>query len=92
MHEPKDQAIQTSVATALLGSILVMLPCGLVLFLLAGDWLRAERTALLALVLGPAAPLLRRELMRQMGGELSYVSPPGEGATFHADFLLREPG
>lgn len=34
---------------------------------------------------------ISRQLMRQMGGELSYRSPPGEGATFYADFLLTAP-
>jgi signal transduction histidine kinase len=34
---------------------------------------------------------ISRQLMRQMGGELSYSSPLGEGATFYADFLRQAP-
>lgn len=32
-----------------------------------------------------------RQLMHLMGGELSFSSPPGEGATLHADFLRQPP-
>jgi signal transduction histidine kinase len=32
-----------------------------------------------------------RQLMHLMGGELSFSSPAGQGATFHADFLLQAP-
>ncbi len=32
---------------------------------------------------------ISRQLMRQMEGELSYSSPPGEGATFYMDFLVQ---
>lgn len=34
---------------------------------------------------------ISRQLMRQMGGELSYSSVAGAGATFHMDFPRREP-
>jgi signal transduction histidine kinase len=32
-----------------------------------------------------------RQLMQLMGGELSFSSPPGQGATFHLDFLPEAP-
>ncbi|MBX9756443.1 MAG: HAMP domain-containing histidine kinase [Pseudomonadaceae bacterium] len=34
---------------------------------------------------------ISRQLMRQMGGELSYSSQADAGATFHADFLRQPP-
>ena len=32
-----------------------------------------------------------QQLMHLMGGELSFSSPPGEGATFHMDMLRQPP-
>ncbi len=64
MHESNEQALQASVAAALLGTFITLLPVGIGVFLLAGEWLRAERAGLLALVLLPAALYLRLQLRR----------------------------
>lgn len=72
MHNDNNQAIQTSVATALLGTILTMLPASVLVFALTGEWQRARRTLLLAAVLLPAALLLRRQLLCQRPRRVLY--------------------
>lgn len=64
MQAAPNQALQTSVAAALLGTTLTLLPVSILTFLLTGEWQRAERTAWLALVLLPMTLLLRRHLQR----------------------------
>jgi C4-dicarboxylate-specific signal transduction histidine kinase len=58
------QSIQASVASALLSAAIIALPLGIALYLLSGEWQRAKRTALMALVVIPLALLLRRYLQQ----------------------------
>jgi signal transduction histidine kinase len=58
------QTIQASVASALLSATIISLPLGVLLYLLAGEWLRAQRASWAALVLLPLAFVLRRYLHR----------------------------
>ncbi len=64
MSEPNNREIQTSVATALLNTVIISLPLGLTFYLLSGEWLRAKRTALAMLVVLPLTLLLRHYLQR----------------------------
>jgi signal transduction histidine kinase len=58
------QTIQASVASALLSASIIVLPLGVALYLLTGEWLRAKRTALATLVVLPLVFLLSRYLHR----------------------------
>lgn len=62
MPKLNTQSIQASVASALLSAAIIVLPLSVALYLLAGEWQRAKRTALMALVVIPLAFLLRRYL------------------------------
>ncbi|MBX9756444.1 MAG: hypothetical protein K2X80_16920 [Pseudomonadaceae bacterium] len=64
MSKQNTQAIQTSVAAALLNTVIIILPLGLASFLLSGEWLRAKRIGLMALLVIPLAFWLRRYLYR----------------------------
>jgi signal transduction histidine kinase len=64
LPKQNTQAIQASVAAALLNTVIITLPLGVAIFLLSGEWLRANRISLMALVVVPLAFLLRRYLQQ----------------------------
>ncbi len=64
MSKQNTQAIQASVAAALLNTVSFVLPLGLVIFLLSGEWLRAKRIGLMTLLVVPLAFWLRGYLQR----------------------------
>jgi signal transduction histidine kinase len=64
LPKQNTQAIQASVAAALLNTVIITLPLGVAIFLLSGEWLRAKRVGLLTLIVVPLAFLLRRYLQQ----------------------------
>jgi signal transduction histidine kinase len=64
LSEQNTHAIQTSVAAALLNTVIIILPLGLLIFLLSGEWQRAKRIGLMTALLVPLAFWLRHYLQR----------------------------
>ncbi len=64
MSEPNNQAMQTSFTLAMLSSLAVMVPLAMLVYLLTGEWMRAQRVAWLCLVILPAIGLLYLWLRR----------------------------
>jgi signal transduction histidine kinase len=62
LSEQNTQVIQASVAAALLNTVIIVLPLGLLIFLFSGEWLRAKRIGLMALIVVPMALYLHRSL------------------------------